>query len=395
MLLTSVLYAEVYFVCMIVVGLLLFWSLRSDSRSSSEQWQIRMLSGFQLCFCANFLFSLFQRVFANAPWGINVLYTLKSLYFVMLVVGTYFWCGYAEVELRTGIHAKKPVNLMFMLPFAVAIAMVAANLWTHSLFEIDEAGEYHRHGLYHWFMLYLMVCTSLCSGRHFARSFRESDPMRKGHMLLTASFPVSLFIAWLISQVGEQLPVVCVCIMVELLCLYVGTTKQQISLDKLTQVNNRLNLINYMEYKLATHASRTYLLMIDLDDFKTINDTYGHLEGDNALILVAKSLKAACSTYKLRPYIARYGGDEFMVITEGTRKEANELCENIQRIINEKQDKNAPYQLKVSIGLAECTCNMKPDDLILAADEELYKIKKERKAAKAAAKAAEEKTKEN
>ena len=40
-------------VCMIVVGLLLVWSLRSESRSSSEQWQIRMLSGFLACFGAN------------------------------------------------------------------------------------------------------------------------------------------------------------------------------------------------------------------------------------------------------------------------------------------------------------------------------------------------------
>ena len=393
MTLASVLYAEVYFICMIVLGLLLFWSLQSESRSSSEQWQIRMLSGFLFCFSANCLFSVFQALFTSAPWGVKALFTLKSLYYLLFVMGTYFWCGYAETELRTGMHAKKLVNVLFVLPFLVPAAMVAANLWTHNLFEIDEAGQYHRHGMYHWFMLYLMVCTSLCSGRHFIRSFRESDPIRRGHMLLTASFPLSLLVAWMFSQIGEQVPVVCVCIMVELLCLYVGTTKQQISLDKLTQVNNRLNLITYMEYKLATHESRTFLLMIDLDDFKIINDTYGHLEGDKALILVANALKEACSSYKLRPYIARYGGDEFMVITEGTREEASALCENIHRIIHEKQGKNAPFELKVSIGMAECTCGMKPDDLILAADEELYRIKKERKAAKAAANA--EETREN
>ena len=294
---------------MIVVALLLFWSLRSESRSSSEQWQIRMLSGFLCCFSANFLFSLFQSLFSGTAWGIEALYTLKSLYYLSFIVGTYFWCGYAEAELRTGIHANRLVNLLFASPFLVPAAMVAANMWTHSFFDIDAAGQYHRHAMYHWFMLLLMVLTTLCSGRHFVRSFRESDPVRKGHMLLTASFPLSLLISWVFSQVGEQIPVVCVCIMVELLCLYVGTTKQQISLDKLTQVNNRQNLISYLEYKLATHESRMFLLMIDLDDFKIINDTYGHLEGDNALILVAQALKEACTSYKLRPYIARYGGD--------------------------------------------------------------------------------------
>lgn len=393
MVLASVLYAEIYLICMIVVGLLLFWSLRSESRSSSEQWQIRMLGGFLGCFSANFLFSVFQTLFSGAAWASGALYTLKSLYYISFIVGAYFWCGYAETELRTGMHANRLINLLFILPFLVPGAMVLVNLWTHSMFEIDAVGQYHRHGAYHWYMLSLTSLTVICSGRHFTRSFRESDPVRRGHMLLTASFPLSLLLAWLVSQVGEQIPVVCVCITVELLCLYVGTTKQQISLDKLTQVNNRQNLISYLEYKLATHVSRMYLLMIDLDDFKIINDTYGHLEGDKALILVAKALKEACGSYKLRPYIARYGGDEFMVITEGTREEASELRDSIRRLISEKQDKNAPYEVKASIGLAECTCGMKPDDLILAADEEMYRIKKERKAAKAAANA--EETREN
>ena len=391
--LSSVLYAEVYFICVIVVGLLLFWSVSSESRSSSEQWQIRMLGGFLICFTANLMFTLFQILFSGTAWGDGGLYTLKSLYYFSLIVGTYFWCGYAENELRSGMHANRLINLLFILPFLVPAAMVVANLWTHSLFDIDTAGQYHRHGMYHWFMLSLVALTILCSGRHFTRSFRESDPIRRGHMLLTASFPVSLLIAWAISRVGEQIPVMCVCITVELLCLYVGSTKQQISLDKLTQVNNRQNLLSYLEYKLATHESRMFLLMIDLDDFKIINDTYGHLEGDKALVLVAQALKEACRSYKLRPYIARYGGDEFMVITEGTREEARELCNNIRRLIHEKQDRDAPYGVKASIGLAECFCGMKPDDLILAADEEMYRIKKERKAAKAAAKAAEAKEK--
>ncbi len=382
--LTAALYAEVYFVCIIVVGLLLFWCLRSESRSSPERWQIRMLSGFLLCFCVNFLFTLFQALFSGTPWGNSALYALKSLYFLTFIMGTYFWCGYAEAELRTGMRENRMMNLLFMALFLAPAAMVISNLWTHSLFEIDAAGQYHRNAMYYWFMPSMIVLTSLCSGRHFTRSFRESDPIRRAHMLLTSSFPLCLFIAWMVSLAGEQIPFVCVCIMIELLCLYVGTSRQQISLDKLTQVNNRHNLISYLEYKLVTHASRLFLLMIDLDDFKSINDTYGHLEGDNALILVAGALKKACAPYKLRPYIARYGGDEFIVITEGARDEAWELCENIHRFIREKQGEAAPFKLKVSIGLAECCCGMKPEELILAADENLYRVKKEHKTAKAA-----------
>ncbi len=381
MTLESFLYAEVYFVCMIVIGLLLLWSLRSESRSSSERWQIRMLGGFLLCFSADFLFYLFRPLFAGSEWGVKALYMLKSLYHLTFILGVYSWCGYAETELRSGAHAGKLTGLLFFAPFLALIGIVCVNIWTHHFFSISDAGEYTRHGIYHWFMLVLFVCTAICSGRHFTRSFRESDPVRRAHMLLTASFPLCLLIAWALSLVGEQIPVVCVCVMVELLCLYVGASKQQISLDKLTQVNNRQNLISFMNYKLANHENRLFMLMIDVDDFKTINDTYGHLEGDSALIRVAKTLKRACVPYKLRPFIARYGGDEFMVVMEGTREEAAALCGDIHRILKSFQEQNAEYELNVSIGLAECCSGMKPDELIAAADAELYKIKKERKAA--------------
>ncbi len=384
MALASVLYAEVYFVCVIVVGLLLLWSLQSESRSSFEQWQNRMLGSFLACFSINTLFALFQGLFAGAPWTVNVLYALKSLNFLLFIVGTYFWCRYAEVERRTDRRSARLVSIAYIVPFFVPAAMVILNLWTHSLFEIDASGQYRRHELYNWYMLYLILCTAVCSGGHFKRFFHESDPVRRINMLFTAAFPFSLLAAWLLSLAGEKIPVACVCVTVELLCLYVSTSKQQISLDKLTQVNNRHNLISFMEYKLANHGNRLFMLMIDVDDFKEINDTYGHLEGDNALLVVAQSLKKACAPYKLRPYIARYGGDEFMVVMEGTRNEADALRGDIHRIIREKQDKDAPYVLNVSIGLAECYAGMKPNDMIQAADEELYRIKKERKAAKAA-----------
>ena len=83
---------------------------------------------------------------------------------------------------------------------------------------------------------------------------------------------------------------------------------QQISIDKPTQVNNRQNLLGFMDYKLRNHDHDVYLMMMDLDSFKQINDTYGHVEGDNALVNASKGIKEACGGYVPRPYIARYGG---------------------------------------------------------------------------------------
>ena len=103
----------------------------------------------------------------------------------------------------------------------------------------------------------------------------------------------------------------------------------QVSVDKLTQVNNRQNLLSYLSYKINNHEETVYLIMMDIDKFKTINDTYGHLAGDDALICVAKALKQACAQFKKRPFIARYGGDEFVVILEGTTDDLAAVEERI------------------------------------------------------------------
>jgi diguanylate cyclase (GGDEF)-like protein len=206
---------------------------------------------------------------------------------------------------------------------------------------------------------------------------RETDPVRQSHLHLTASFPLCILAAWVLSFVGESVPVICVCITVELLCLYMGTTNQQISLDKLTQVNNRQNLYGYLDYKLRNHLEDLYLMMIDVDYFKQINDTYGHLEGDQALIRVASALKLACGSHTKRPYIARYGGDEFIVLLEGTQLEADDLCDSIRTLLKQL-NQQSPYALDLTIGYALWQPGMDVNGLIGAADNVLYELKRAR-----------------
>ena len=132
----------------------------------------------------------------------------------------------------------------------------------------------------------------------------------------------------------------------------------RITMDELTQINNRTKLMQYLEGYMERHTEgeETYLhfLMIDLDDFKQINDTYGHVEGDRALIRIAGVLKKTLAGHA--GILARYGGDEFCIAGEMLREETEQLIKNLYENL-EKANKQAdcPYDIGMSVGCAQFT----------------------------------------
>ncbi len=375
----SVLYAEIYLLCVTIVWLCRYWSSQRSSNSTSERWLGSMLVGFLISFVSNALFTLFNDVFPRFFLTNAAIWTFKTAYHVFLCAGVFCWCGYADTECRGALFATKKRQLLLMIPLFLMTALIISNLWTQGLFSLSVENGYHRHGLFHLEMGLLVAITTFFSVKLLLHSRNESDPIKRGHEHLVASFPLSILIAWALSAAGEAIPVICVAITIELLCLFMGTSTQQISLDKLTQVNNRQNLLGFLEYKLINHDEKLFLLMMDLDYFKTINDTYGHLEGDDALVRAARALKQACGGFKRRPYIARYGGDEFIVVIESTKSEAETLVARIREALAAQNDEaHRPYTLAFSIGMAEFHPGMNANDLIEAADSSLYEVKRGR-----------------
>ena len=375
----TLLYAEIYLISIIITWLCLFWVTRRSSGSTSERWLHATLIAFMVSHGANFLFTLVNgaRVFPGVVMPLS--YVFKTAYHLSLSVGVYCWCGYADTECRGKLFTNRKLKLVTLLPLALMVALTISNLWTHNLFTIDAEKGYLRGGGFHLEMALLILFTGALSIKLITRRKNETDPIKRSHMMLVASFSLCLMVAWALSFIGERVPVINITITIELLCLFMGTSTQQISMDKLTQVNNRQNLLGFLDYKLLNHDEKIFLLMMDLDYFKTINDTYGHLEGDDALIRAATALKIACGDFKRRPYIARYGGDEFIVVIESTMPEAEALIANIREqleVLNSQA--NRPYNLKFSIGVGEYHPGMNANDLIEAADHALYEIKRAR-----------------
>ena len=153
-------------------------------------------------------------------------------------------------------------------------------------------------------------------------------------------------------------------------------------IDELTMIANRRYLFENIEksFRLAKREDHSIcFLMIDIDDFKGYNDTFGHLKGDSILQRVAKAVTKACK----RPldFAGRYGGEEFLVVLpnsdfESAMTVANRIMKNIRelRVVHFKDEKKF---LSVSIGFSVINPaqNDKVDLAISIADEFLYKVK--------------------
>ena len=146
------------------------------------------------------------------------------------------------------------------------------------------------------------------------------------------------------------------------------------SIDELTELLNRREM-NYRSSLMLEQAARYHysvsLLMLDIDDFKTINDTMGHLEGDRVLKELGQLLKKFGRKTDL---ISRFGGEEFLIMLPDTNKsDTLLLCNRLHKLIAEIKVGNS--SLTVSIGVSICDEQISFIDLFTQADNAVYQAK--------------------
>lgn len=146
--------------------------------------------------------------------------------------------------------------------------------------------------------------------------------------------------------------------------------------DDMTGLLNRAAFISAVE-EMCTKETPGAFLLIDADNFKQINDTFGHLSGDDALCKIARNVEAALRGDDLK---GRLGGEEFGVFVAGaTFDQASLIAERIREIVERTQfrvNNGEPAQLTVSIGVTIATKGATFSSLMDEADKRLYEAKR-------------------
>ncbi|MFJ8236299.1 diguanylate cyclase [Ureibacillus sp. NPDC094379] len=188
----------------------------------------------------------------------------------------------------------------------------------------------------------------------------------------------------------------------EIICISRDVTKEKIKLnqlerethrlqkailiDELTGIHNRrfFNQILNEEYKKSIHSKNGFsLLMIDIDHFKQYNDTYGHLQGDQCLSLVAKTLSSHVGD---QGFVCRIGGEEFCILLPNTNNDyalslANKLRHEVEELKISHEKSQTGHYITISVGVATTPTDHSPkmdsSELLALADLALYKAKEE------------------
>lgn len=138
--------------------------------------------------------------------------------------------------------------------------------------------------------------------------------------------------------------------------------------DPLTGLSNRRAMTSVLRESYATGAT---ILFFDLNDFKDINDLYGHKAGDECLLQFAKALQ---SSFRPNDHVIRYAGDEFVVVAPGA--DPQQLMARVEQMADRlKFDRTGAFPIRFSVGHAVLPPHGEPEEALRAADEAMYRDK--------------------
>jgi diguanylate cyclase (GGDEF)-like protein len=369
--------AEVY--CMIYAATV-WYRLSSSIGSEHEVTQLRrMIYSYLGMLITDIMWALNEDGIITMPLFLNEI--VNAICISCIVLGCYFWYRFIEDRLLLPSSRSRTLYRLSMVPMLAVVALDFISIFTDWIFFIDAGGHYQSTDLFwiHTLVNYYYLAVPTVAALLAAKRAKTKD--ERSECMTYTLYMVAPLIAGLFEESFPDVPLLALSIFMVIQIIFLMIQNNQIYNDALTGLNNRKRLNQYLEAAVAKADAEhpVALYMLDIDRFKSINDTYGHLEGDSALRSFASLIKEFSA--RNDAFAARYGGDEFCLVVNALKIKPEDLIKDFQGFVRQNQSagqpSGKPYTIQASIGY--CIANaagQHSDEIIEKADEMLYENKK-------------------
>ena len=282
----------------------------------------------------------------------------------------YCWCLFVEYHIHRNFERIKKKSRILAIPLIIATILIIINLLgTGIIFDISKENVYTRGPMN--FILYIFVFVYYIESIYTVHKAKYDS-------ILVEFFPIYYFIipcmiGTMIQGFFFGVSTIWLCVAIAFILVYIENQISVSFIDDLSGLYNRKYMNHYLNKLQSDKNRHVYGFLLDINEFKAINDTYGHLTGDRALIKFGKILQHSIDKDSVA---IRMGGDEFVIFAKlKSDEEALALKKQIKYNVRQFNIKSKePFHLSFSIGIAKF--NGKNTDAFLSAmDDSMYEAK--------------------
>lgn len=368
-----VFYTVASVVCILLLSMMLVSDRMYSARTEKQVWFERAVFLCILYFISDAFWAAV--VSGQLPKIRALVESFVLANYILLSVLAYGLFMFIATSENMEFRKSKKKRLVSMVPLFLSVFLRLLMYLIDPYFWFDKNNELNP--FYYPMMMAAPIFYLIASfGISVVNAIRAEGREQKKMYWAIGSIPLGIMIFGSLQVVNLNAPTFCFGCAIMWMWFYIQNMQTLISVDALTRLNNRGQINRFIEQFQYKSGSASYVMMVDVDHFKQINDAFGHAEGDRALVLVSEALKKACDQAKAYVFLGRYGGDEFTVIIQNA-KDADcpkRIEQAVRKILLKKQEEEKlPYNLLVSIGYdkikkeSDCVKNC-----IIRADEKLY-----------------------
>ena len=376
-------YIQTNLLCILALVFILVGWLKNTRKDSVLGRFMFMFIGLTTGYCISDVASVWLS--GNVFTGSRVLQIIaNSIYFYAVVLISAVWLLYVTYNISAEKKISVREGFLIFLPAIIFGVILIINAFNGMMFTISEDGIYKRGKLV--FLHYLLAIAYLLFANHRAATAaqKQESRIRKKELLTYLYFGVAPFATGIIQILCYGLTTSQIGLVFSLVLFYQNSLNGMVNADALTGLNNRRAFDAYIERNMfRLETKELSIMMMDIDRFKSINDRFGHMEGDAVLRKAAAVLQEVCANNPKNLFLSRFGGDEFIIAGYGLTR--NEL-ENIRSSIDAKLCEvsaglNIGMPLSMSIGYATGSCHsyQESEQILAAADSRMYDVKIEKR----------------